>query len=568
MNRSAVIFLTLASFAIGGACSSAGVGDPDPAAQGDPGKLPDAGTTKDAPEPFDGATPLDAAKPLDAATPLDADLPLDAAADAAADAPSDANTPMDADTPSDSGMPADSGTSPDGPKISGVTASDITQTSALISWKLSEPGTGQVEYGTTTAYGKLNTPELSFNYSAHAQPLTGLGAGTLYHFRVRSKNQAGFLSISGDSTFTTTQPAMSTGNLPAKVVGGYFTTWQDNGSSLKSIVDSTNYNLIYVAFATGTNASSGSLQLSVPPGATSAADVKSQIAYANSKGKKVLISVGGYFDLGGGNSGYVLDSTAKVDQLMVSMHDFHDNWGFNGMDWDLEHGDRPDVAGIVDASKRMRADFGPTWIINSAPGAGLATWVGAGGVLDTLGVNGWDAVGEQIYDLNLSPDEYRAKIVSRMTTLSKKYGADKVVLGNKYRQDSPSGPYEPMNYVPIATTVQALGDLRGAGINLRGSFVWTIQSDSDQAYAWSSGVGGDILAHPLSRAERTVRPRLRAPTPTPTPMHSDAGHFGRVLSARTRAAAESNIDTMTFGARVGSHRRGRLSGPSSAERGR
>jgi parallel beta-helix repeat protein len=58
-------------------------------------------------------------------------------------------------------------------------------------------------YGLTTAYGSLSTKETSFNYSAHTQTLSGLTAGTLYHFCVQSADQAGNLSTSGDYTFTT-----------------------------------------------------------------------------------------------------------------------------------------------------------------------------------------------------------------------------------------------------------------------------------------------------------------------------------------------------------------------------
>jgi chitinase len=383
--------------------------------------------------------------------------------------------------------------------ITAVAASNITKTTAMISWTLSERGTGQVEYGTTSAYGQRNTPELSFNYSAHSQPLNGLTPGTLYHFRVSSQNQAGITSVSGDFTFITASDApVAVSNLPAKVVGGYFTTWEPrNGASLRTFVDSTNYNLIYVSFATGTSASSGALQLSVPPGATSAADFKSQVAYANSKGVKVLISVGGWFDLGGFNSGYVLDSTKKVDEFMVSMRDFRNNWGFNGMDWDLEHGTRPDTDGIVDASRRMKAEFGSTWIINCAPAPEQPSWVGAGGILDRLGVGGWDAVGEQLYgQVGVTPAEYKLKIIARMTALSNKYGSSKVMLGTTYRQESPSAAPDPSGGVPIATAVQSLTDLRASGINIRGAFLWTIQSDSDQSFAWSTGVGGDILSHP------------------------------------------------------------------------
>ena len=90
-----------------------------------------------------------------------------------------------------------------GPVITAVTASSITQTSAAVSWTLNEPGTGQVFYGLTASYGSTTTPELSFNYSAHLQTVTGLTAGTLYHYCVKSADQAGNLTASGDYTFTT-----------------------------------------------------------------------------------------------------------------------------------------------------------------------------------------------------------------------------------------------------------------------------------------------------------------------------------------------------------------------------
>ncbi len=387
-----------------------------------------------------------------------------------------------------------------GPTISAVTASDLTPTGAVISWTMNEPGTGRIEYGTTPAYGSVRTPEeLSFTYSGHTQAISSLTPGTRYHYRVISRNQAGGITSSGDNTFTTTAASAPppAGNLPAKVVAGYFTTWEArNGVTLRSIADSTDYNLVYVSFAVGVSASSGTLRLDLPPGATDAADFKSQIAYANTKGKKVVLSVGGYFDLGNSNIGYRLDSSAKVDEFMVSMRVFHDAWGFNGMDWDLEQGNRPDVAGIIDASQRMRAAFGPTWIINFAPGPELSSWIGPGGVLEALGPNGWDAIGEQIYDLGLSQAGYQAKIVERMTALTNQYGAAKVLLGNKYRPDSPNASDSPVSLVNLSTTGQALTQLRDAGINIRGAFVWTIQSDSDQSFAWAKTIGADILSHP------------------------------------------------------------------------
>lgn len=86
----------------------------------------------------------------------------------------------------------------------GPSVSNITNTGAEITWTLSEPATGQIEYGTTSSYGSLSSHEISFNYSTHIQTLSNLTAGTLYHYRVRSSNQAGTQIVSPDKTFTTT----------------------------------------------------------------------------------------------------------------------------------------------------------------------------------------------------------------------------------------------------------------------------------------------------------------------------------------------------------------------------
>ncbi len=92
------------------------------------------------------------------------------------------------------------------PIISLVSAAGLSSTGAIITWTTSEPGDSQVEYGTTTAYGSVTSPDPALVLS-HAQTPSGLAAGTLYHYRVRSRDAAGNLAVSGDLTFTTVAPA-------------------------------------------------------------------------------------------------------------------------------------------------------------------------------------------------------------------------------------------------------------------------------------------------------------------------------------------------------------------------
>jgi len=80
------------------------------------------------------------------------------------------------------------------PIISNAQVTNITQTTAQISWELDENGNGQVEYGTTAAYGSFSNLEPSFSFKSHSQTLSNLTPGTLYHFRVKSADVYGNLA--------------------------------------------------------------------------------------------------------------------------------------------------------------------------------------------------------------------------------------------------------------------------------------------------------------------------------------------------------------------------------------
>jgi len=89
-----------------------------------------------------------------------------------------------------------------GPNISGVAVSGITTTGAIISWTTDVASTSQVEYGTTTAYGTTSALNSTL-VTSHSVTLSGLTAGTTYHFAVQSTNSGGTQSTSSDAVFTT-----------------------------------------------------------------------------------------------------------------------------------------------------------------------------------------------------------------------------------------------------------------------------------------------------------------------------------------------------------------------------
>ncbi len=89
------------------------------------------------------------------------------------------------------------------PKIEKVVTTDVTDSSAMVTWTLDEPATGQVRFGTTKQYGTFTERESSFDYKTHVQKLSGLEPGTTYHYRVVSKDRAGNRIMSADQTFVT-----------------------------------------------------------------------------------------------------------------------------------------------------------------------------------------------------------------------------------------------------------------------------------------------------------------------------------------------------------------------------
>ena len=87
------------------------------------------------------------------------------------------------------------------PTISNIQVSEITDSSARITWTTDEPSTSVVEYGLTTSYGgRVDDSSLT---TLHSITLTGLSSFTSYEFRVRSTDGASNEAVSGNNTFST-----------------------------------------------------------------------------------------------------------------------------------------------------------------------------------------------------------------------------------------------------------------------------------------------------------------------------------------------------------------------------
>ena len=92
--------------------------------------------------------------------------------------------------------------------ISGASVAD-TATSATVSWNTNMAATGQVNYGTTTAYGSTaGAPTMQTSQSV---PLSSLTCATTYHYQILSTAGAGNSASTSDATFATAACASISG---------------------------------------------------------------------------------------------------------------------------------------------------------------------------------------------------------------------------------------------------------------------------------------------------------------------------------------------------------------------
>lgn len=97
------------------------------------------------------------------------------------------------------------------PIISNISVLAKTEQSATIVWKTDEAASSQVEYGKTSSYGLISPSQPqndltsgSPGVTTHGVNLSPLQPGTIYHYRVKSKDAAGNEAVSaGDRTFKT-----------------------------------------------------------------------------------------------------------------------------------------------------------------------------------------------------------------------------------------------------------------------------------------------------------------------------------------------------------------------------
>jgi chitinase len=166
------------------------------------------------------------------------------------------------------------------------------------------------------------------------------------------------------SSSPSTSPSTPPGPLPKHFLTGYWQDFVNPATPLRLRDTPAAYDLVAVAFASATG-TPGGLAFSVDPGLSGAlggysdADFKADIATMHSRGKKVILSVGG-------ETGTVsVGDAGSATNFANSAYSIMQSYGFDGIDIDLENGLNPTYMG--QALRSLRSKAGANLIITMAP---------------------------------------------------------------------------------------------------------------------------------------------------------------------------------------------------------
>lgn len=170
-----------------------------------------------------------------------------------------------------------------------------------------------------------------------------------------------------------------TPNFPTRVMIGYWQTWGTSGNPFIKLRDiCMSWDIINIAFAVPVQPGSkdGKMKFSLDVPDYSESEFISDIKLMQSKGKKIVLAIGGY-------EGYfTLQEPGAVDQFVSDIKGFINKFGFDGIDIDLEQhsidfdqGNDQDIrvikspilANLVEAIRKIKSGYGKDFILSWAP---------------------------------------------------------------------------------------------------------------------------------------------------------------------------------------------------------
>ncbi|MFB6863933.1 chitinase [Streptomyces virginiae] len=343
--------------------------------------------------------------------------------------------------------------------------------------------------------------------SATSAPISGLVPSTSYSFQVSAYNAAGEGPKSAAVTGTTTGGG-NPGNpaVPKHALTGY---WQNfnNGATVQKISDvSAQYDIIAVSFADATT-TPGAITFNLDSaglGGYTVAQFKADIAAKKAAGKSVILSIGGE------KGTITVNDSTSANNLANSAYALMQEYGFTGIDIDLENGLNPTY--MTQALRALSAKAGPSLVITMAPQT-IDMQSTQGGYFKTaLNIKDILTVVNMQYYNSGSMNGCDGKVYSQgsvdfltaLACIQLEGGLDASQVGIGVPA-SPSGAGS--GYVSPTVVNNAL-DCLARGTNcgsfkpsktypgLRGAMTWSTNWDAKAGSAWSNSVGPKVHGLP------------------------------------------------------------------------
>ncbi|WP_030236589.1 chitinase [Streptomyces sp. NRRL S-350] len=298
----------------------------------------------------------------------------------------------------------------------------------------------------------------------------------------------------------TTPPATG---LPAHVVTGY---WQnfDNNSTPQRLSDvQSAYDIIAVSFADAVPTRTGAISFTLDPGLSKAlggytdAQFRADIKAKQAAGKKVVLSIGGQ------NGAITVGDATAGASFADSAYSIIKDYGFDGIDVDLENGVQAGPLG--DALHSLQAKVGPGFVLTMAPETiGMYSTAGAyfqlalktKDILTVVNTQFYNSGGMNGCDGKVYNQGTIDFITSQVCThIQGGLRPDQVGIGVPASAKAAGGGYVPPAVVNNALDCLATGNNCGSFVppakwpTIRGAMTWSTNWDANNGNAFSGAVG-------------------------------------------------------------------------------